>query len=111
MEDEQECFPITKYNPYLPYVSYSTPESPGTAIARRDPYMGSEVLEKICKDQTARVANCQGYAVADSYLKKLPPSTLENLSGVTVSVKREKESRLFGLTKKERITLDIDLEF
>lgn len=113
MEEENDYFPLTRYNP--PLVSnptFSLPESPETAICRREPYFGSEALERICKDKTASLANCQGYEVADAFLRKISPSKLEKISGVNVSVKREKGSgilTLFG--KKERITLDIDLEF
>jgi len=113
MEEENDYFPLKRYNnPLFSYPTFSLPESPETAICRREPYFGSEVLERICKDKTASLANCQGYEVADAFLRKISPSRLEKLSGVKVSVKRENDSGFLGLFReKERITLDVDLEF
>ena len=89
------------------------PESPETALGRRNPFLAAEILKSYARDQTAQIGNCRGYSVAEAYLNNLSERKLSKLDSVNVSFKRRGPNILsrFFSGKRESFTLDIDFSF
>ena len=89
------------------------PESPETALGRRNPSLAADVLRSYAIDQTAQIGNCRGCSTAESYLGNLSERKLSRLDSVKVSFKRREPNNLskFFSGKRESFILDIDFNF
>ncbi len=79
--------------PFYPQVSaYSQPESPGTAIARREPGNASELLKEMSKHSLYKSVAESAGRVANTYidsLKELNSPILSTSRGVGLDVERK----------------------
>ena len=100
-------------DPWKGFSPTPIPESPETALGRRNPSLAADVLRSYAKDQTAQIGNCRGYSTAEAYLGNLSERRLSKLDSVNVSFKRREPNNLsrFFSGKRESFTLDIDFSF
>jgi hypothetical protein len=83
----------------------STPESPETAIARRDPVEAARLLRRVSKDRVTEKALENSAKIARDYLSCVPIEKLVESRGIKVSFRKKQ-----GLFSREDLGFDFDID-
>ena len=86
---------------------YGMPESPGTAIARRNSVVASQLLDRDSRRRHYVEGLRQGATVAETYLEGLPPSEYSRVKQINIFP--EVQSRILGIPIGKR-SLEVQIK-
>jgi hypothetical protein len=107
-DEVPETEPIRNVSPNRRYEENSfIPESPETAIARRNDTEASGLLREISKDKVTTKAYETASLITRDYLNSIPSEQVAKSNGITVSYKRKRD--LSGLLWGEDTGFDLNI--